>query len=407
MTDTAPPVKQSNASAGAQGSLWVLIVLACVSTLGPFAIDMHLPALPAMAETLNTTSAMMQLTISAFLLGGAFGPLFLAPLSDAYGRKPVQTGLLILFIAVTAGCAMADTVEELIALRFVQSVAGGAAMASTRAMLSDLYKGDALSRASSILMSVFTIAPVVAPLIGAWVLEALGWRWVFWTLGLVAIASALLMQTLPETLPPERRKPYRPRTVIVGYWEIIKSRAARRYLASVMSFAFMFFAMLSVSPFIYIEHFGMSETAFAWVFAAMSAAAIGGNYVNAKLVFRFGYDRMLIGATAALAVLALIMAVVVATAAGGWIGVFVVMVWVMGVFHVSLANTMAGLMEAKGERAGSASAAMSFCRWIGGAAGAVTVGAFNTSHPWPFALVLGVAAVAGALSLMIGRPAKS
>ncbi|MEL6793443.1 MAG: multidrug effflux MFS transporter, partial [Pseudomonadota bacterium] len=376
MTETAAPPSSAH-----QGGMWIIIVLALVSTLGPFAIDMHLPALPAMAETLNTSAGMMKLTISAFLIGGALGPLFLAPLSDAYGRKRVQTGLLMLFIIVTAGCAMAETVEELIALRFLQSVAGGAAMASTRAMLSDLYKGDALSRASSILMSVFAIAPVIAPLIGAWVLEALGWRWVFWALGIVACASALLMQTLPETLPPERRSPYRPRTVIAGYWEILKSRAARRYLASVMSFAFMFFAMLSVSPFIYIDHFGMSETTFAWIFAAMSAASLAGNYVNAKLVFRFGYDAMLKGSTAALALLAVAMALVAATGVGGWIGVFVVMVWVMGVFHVSLASTMAGLMEAKGERAGAASAAMSFCRWMGGAAGAVAAGAFDTSHP--------------------------
>ena len=90
-------------------------------------------------------------------------------------------------------------------------------MASTRAMLSDLYKGDALSRASSILMSVFTIAPVIAPLIGAWVLEALGWRWVFWTLGLVAITSALLIQTLPKTLPHKQHKPYHPHSIITKY----------------------------------------------------------------------------------------------------------------------------------------------------------------------------------------------
>lgn len=386
--------------------MWVIIVLALVSTLGPFAIDMHLPALPAMAETLTTSSAMMQLTISAYLIGGAFGPLFLAPLSDAYGRKRVQTVLLLLFVVVTAGCAMANTVEELIVLRFFQSVAGGAAMASSRAMLSDIYSGDALSRASSILMSVFTIAPVIAPLIGATVLEALGWRWVFWLLGLIAVGSCLLMQTLPETLPPERRTPYRPRAVIAGYWDILKSRAARRYLASVLAFAFMFFAMLAVSPFIYIEHFGLSELTFAWVFAAMSSAAIIGSYINVRLVFRFGYDRMMIGATVALAILAVAMAIVAATGVGGWIGVFFVMIWIMGVFHVSLASTMAGLMEAKGERAGAASAAMSFCRWIGGAAGAVAVGAFNTSHPWPFALVLGIAAVGAGLSLLIAPPAK-
>lgn len=403
MNDSAAPVKQPDARPAGEGALWVIIVLALVSTLGPFAIDMHLPALPAMATSLDAPPAMLQLTISAFLVGGSLGPLALAPLSDAYGRKRVQSALLVLFMIVTAGCAMAQSVEALIGLRFVQAVAGGAAMASTRAMLSDIYRGDALSRATSILMSVFTIAPVVAPLLGAWVLEVAGWRWIFWSLAIIAGASLLLMQTLPETLPPERRRPYNLRAVVGGYLDIMRSRAARRYLASVLSFAFMFFAMLSASPFIFIDHFGLSPAGFAWIFAATSAAAICGNFVNARLVFRLGYDGMLKGATAALALFAIVFGVVALTGAGGWIGVFFVMVWIMGVFHISLANTLAGLMDAAGERAGAASAAMSFCRWMGGAAGAVAVGAFNTSHPWSFAVVLGLAAVFAALSLRLPK----
>ena len=383
--------------ANGSGKLWVIVVLALVSTIGPFSIDMYLPAMPRMTEALGASPAEMQFTISAFLLGVAIGPLFLAPLADAYGRLPVQSALLVVYAGVTAGCAITETVEQLIALRAVQAVAGGAAMASARAMMSDMYRGDALSRAMSILMSVFTMAPVIAPLFGAYVLELFGWRWIFWFMVIFSGASLLLMQLLPETLPPERRRPYRPGEVIAGYLEIARNRTALRYLGSTFGFAIMFFSMLSFSPFIFIDHFGLSAAAFGWIFAATSTAAIAANFLNARIVFRYGFDRMLQGATWAIALIAVAMAVVAATGAGGHWGVFAVMVWLMGAFHISNANALAGLMSVMGHRAGAASAALAFCRFVGGALGSVAVGAFGTTHPWPFAVMIGAgAALAGA-----------
>ena len=134
-------IDRTAATRTGEGKLWFIIVLAFVSSLGPFSIDMYLPAMPRMTEALTASPAAMQMTISGYLLGVAIGPMFLAPLSDAYGRKPTQSVLLVLFAVTTAGCALADSVEELIALRVLQAVTGGAAMASTRAMLSDLYTG--------------------------------------------------------------------------------------------------------------------------------------------------------------------------------------------------------------------------------------------------------------------------
>lgn len=390
-------IDRTAATRTGEGKLWFIIVLAFVSSLGPFSIDMYLPAMPRMTEALTASPAAMQMTISGYLLGVAIGPMFLAPLSDAYGRKPTQSVLLVLFAVTTAGCALADSVEELIALRVLQAVTGGAAMASTRAMLSDLYTGNALSRATSVLMSIFTMAPIVAPLCGAWLLELAGWRSIFWAMAIFALSSLAMLQILPETLPPPRRTPYNPRSVVRGYGEIFSSRAALRYLASSFGFALMFFSMLSFTPFIFIDHFGMSAHGYASIFAATATAAIAANFLNARIVFRVGYDRMLIGATWGLGALAAVMALVAATGIGGPWGVFAVMICLMGVFHLSIANSLAGLMTLMGHRAGAASASMALCRFIGGAIGSVAVGAFGTTHPWPFAVMIGAAAaVAGA-----------
>ncbi|MEM7544320.1 MAG: multidrug effflux MFS transporter [Pseudomonadota bacterium] len=384
-----------------------LIILALISALGPFSIDMYLPAMPQMANALNASPAMLQLTITGYLLGVAVGPLVLAPLADAKGRKPVMALFLALYGVASAGCALAQSAEMLVMLRVAQAVAGGAAMAVSRAMLADVYEGDALSRASSILMTVFTIAPVVAPLFGAWLLELGSWRWIFWALVGVAGVSVGLLQLLPETLPKDRRRPYNLPSVLGSYGEILANPHGRRYLASTFAFAFMFFAMLSASPFIFIDHFGATPSEFAVYFAAISGAAIISNIMNARIVFRVGYERMLRGATWGLVVLAMVMGVVTLTEFGGVWGVFGVMFWLMGLFHISIANTMAGLMRAVGRGAGAASATLAFARFIGGALGTVMVGAFNTSAPWPFALVIGVAAVGAVLSLRLGQSRAS
>lgn len=387
------------------GGLGFIAILALLSSLGPFSIDMYLPAMPQMAGALSASPAAMQMTITAYLIGNAVGPLFLSPLSDSWGRKRAQTLFLLGYAGASLACALAPNAEALIAARVCQAVAAGASTAAARAMLSDLFSGDALSRATSVLMTIFTIGPVAAPLIGAGILEVAGWRWIFWLLVGVGLVSILLFQVLPETLPPEKRRPYAPGAVLSGYLAMMRNPRALRYFASTFAFAFVFFGMLASAPFIFIEHFGMSPSGFAWLFAAISCAAFAGNIVNARFVFRFGYERMLRGATWAQAALGLAMTAVALTGAGGLWGVFAVMLWLMGVFHVSLANTMAGLMSVAGDRAGAAGAAMIFWRFVGGAAGSLTVGAFGTSAPWPFAAVILIGAAGALLALKVGRGA--
>lgn len=391
-------------SAGAQaeaGSLRFIAILAAVSALGPFSIDMYLPALPAMADALEAPPSLLQFTITAYLVGVAVGPLFLGPLADAWGRIRAQMLFLLLYAATSLACALAPSAEALIGFRVAQAVAAGAAMTSTRAMLSDVFEGDALSRATSLMMTIFTLGPVLAPLIGALLLGIAGWRGIFGALLVFSLISFVLLRLLPETLPAHQRRPYAARAVIADYLEIMRHRGARRYLGSTFCFAFWFFAMLASSPFIFIDHFGMSPDAFGWLFASVSAAALLGNLLNARVVFRFGFERMLFGATVALGVIGVALLGVALTGFGGAWGIFVAMLGLMAAFHVSIANTMAGMMRIEGPRAGAAAAAIAFWRFVGGACGAGAVGAFNTAHPWPLALVVCVAAIGAAAALRI------
>ena len=380
-----------------------IVILAAIGSLGPFAVDTYLPALPGMVDSLETTPGQIQWTIAAYLIGLAVFPLIIAPFSDALGRKPILYGALTAFVVISALCALAPNVEALIALRLIQAAAGGTVMTVARAVLADLYRGDALSRAMSYLMLVFTTAPIIAPLIGGVILEFGGWRWIFGFLSFIALAIMAASLALPETVPVEARRRFSVSEAIFGYLEIAKSRLARGYLCLTFASSVFFFALLSGAPFIFINYFGVSALGFSYFFAGISAAALIGNAVNMRLVMRRGYKRMLGYCSYGVAVLAVVMGGVAATGFGGVWGVFGVMVWLMAAYHIIAANSTAGLMDQLGRNAGGASAVLALFRFTGGAIGSTLIGAFGDSHPWTFAVVLGLSAMGMLLSMRLVR----
>ncbi len=384
-------------------SFKIIFILAAIGSLGPFAVDTYLPALPGMVDGLGATPGMVQWTLAAYLIGIAIFPLFLAPLSDALGRKPILYWALSAFVVISSLCALAPNVEALIFLRLAQAAAGGTVMTVARAVLADLYRGDVLSRAMSYLMLVFTMAPIVAPLVGGVVLELGDWRWIFGFLSLIALVIMSAALALPESVPESARRRFSPSEAAAGYLHIANSQKARGYLAFTFASSLFFFAMLSGAPFIFIDYFGVSSLEFSYFFAAISATALAGNYLNMRLVIRRGYARMLRDCALGVAVLALVMIFVAATGAGGVWGVFGVMIWLMAAYHISAANTTAGLMDQLGQQAGGASAVLALFRFIGGAVGSGLVGAFGDIHLWTFAAVLAFSAAAMLLSLRLVR----
>ena len=384
-------------------SFKIIVILASIGSLGPFAIDTYLPALPGMVEGLGTTTGMIQWTLAAYLIGIAVFPLFLAPFSDALGRKPTLYWALFAFVVISALCAFAPNIEMLIALRLAQAAAGGTVMTVARAVLADLYRGDTLSRAMSYLMLVFTTAPIIAPLIGGVVLEFGGWRWVFGFLSLIALVIMSATLALPETVPESARRKFSVSEAAQGYLHIARSRRARGYLFLTFASSLFFFAMLSGAPFIFIDHFDVTPLQFSYFFAGISAAALLGNFLNMRLVLRRGYARMLRDCAYGVTVLAIAMAAVAMTGVAGVWGVFGVMLWLMAAYHISAANSTAGLMDQLGQQAGGASAVLALFRFIGGAIGSGLIGVLGDSHPWTFAVVLGISAAGMLLSLRLVR----
>lgn len=271
----------------------LLGILALLSAIAPFAIDMYLPAFPQMMSDLNTSATPVQLTLTTFMLGLATGQLVIGPLSDQFGRRrPLLLGT-VACLAASALCALAPTIEWLIAMRFVQGFSGAAGVVLARAIITDIARGVNAARMFSIMMTVGGIAPVLAPLLGSGIIQGFGWRGVFWVLAglnlLMIIGAAFLVR---ESLPPERRS--------AGGLKVLGSNAGqvlrnKPYLGFTLTFAFAMtamFAYIAASPFVLQNIIGLGSTTYSLAFGANALGLTAASIVSARLVTRAGPKRL-------------------------------------------------------------------------------------------------------------------
>ncbi len=232
---------------------WALaVLLACLSAIGPFAIDTYLPAFAGIAESIQSSDAQMQQTLSAYLLAFGAANLFHGPLSDRFGRKPVIIGGLLLFGLASVGCALARSIEWLVVWRVVQGISAGAGTVIGRAVIRDLFPPTEAQRMMSLVTMIFGVAPALAPLIGGWLFIGLGWESIFWFLVAYAwILAAATHRYLPESLSPERRQSIAVRPLARSYLQLLSNRRCLLLaFASGVPFNAFFLYILSAPAFL-------------------------------------------------------------------------------------------------------------------------------------------------------------
>ena len=283
------------AHTGVHGGLRLLLAL--LMAFGPLAIDMYLPALPAIAAELHASSGAVQATLAAYLAGMAGGQVFYGTLADRLGRRvPLLVGL-VLFTLASLGCAQAQSVESLTAWRLLQALGGCVGVVMPLTIVADRVRGATeTARVLSQLMAVLGVAPIAAPALGGAVQALLGWRGIFAVLaGLGALAWLLVWRTLDETLPRAARQhpPHPWRQVLRGYGALLTHRGfIAPALAGAMARAGMF-VYISASAFVFIRHLGLPPLAFSGVFAANALALVLSAQLNARLVRRIGPQGVL------------------------------------------------------------------------------------------------------------------
>lgn len=279
------------------------LVLGLLTAIGPFAIDMYLPALPSIGASLGADQDAVLMSLTAFFVTFALGQLVYGPLSDVIGRKPPLYFGITLFVAASVGCALAPNIESLIGWRVLQGFGGAAGMIIARAIVRDMYSGIEEARLFSMLMLVFSICPILAPLVGSVLIEASDWRAVFWLVGVWALIGLLLTAfAVKETRPAEKRVGSDFRSVIASFKRLATDL---NFLGLGFTGAFgiaAFFVFLSNSSFVLMERYGLSSLQYGLCFSVNAIAFFATAQFNAKLGERFGLRALVRPAAIGLAV---------------------------------------------------------------------------------------------------------
>ena len=294
-----------------RGPRWALaVLLAVLGMVGPFSIDTYIPAFAGIGQALGTTPAMMQQTLSSYLFGFAFMNLFHGALADSFGRRPVVLWGVALFTLASGGCALSQSIEQLVFFRALQGVSAGAGIVVSRAIIRDLYPPAQAQKVMSQVTIYFGVAPAIAPIVGGWLFVHLGWHSVFWFLtGIGAVLWVVNLRFLPESLALPERQPFNVRHLMRGYWQLGSSaRFLLLALASGIPFNGMFLYVLSAPEFLG-NHLRLQPTEFFWFFVLTISGIMSGAWLSGRLAgkippktqIRHGFVIMLVTAVLNLA----------------------------------------------------------------------------------------------------------
>ncbi len=267
---------------------WALaVLLATLGMLGPFSIDTYIPAFAGIASSLNATPLQMQQTLSAYLFGFAFMSLFHGALSDSVGRRPVVLWGLAAFTLASVGCALSQSIGQLVFFRAMQGLTTGAGIVVSRAVVRDMFAPAQAQRVMSQITIYFGVAPAVAPMIGGVLFALLGWHSVFWFLaGVGVVLWAANYKLLPETLHISQRQPLKVSNLLQGYWKLgLDPRFVLLAFASGVPFNGMFLYVLSAPVFLG-EHLALAPTQFFWFFVLTISGIMGGAWVSGRMAGR-------------------------------------------------------------------------------------------------------------------------
>lgn len=368
----------------------IALVLGLLSAIGPFAIDMYLPALPAIGASLGASSGGVQMSLTAFFLSLGLGQLLYGPVSDMVGRKPPLYFGLGLFAVTSVGCALATDIDTLIVLRLLQGLGAAAGMAIPRAIVRDLHTGTEAARLMSLLMLVFSVSPILAPLAGSAVIALSSWRGVFWAVTIAALIGLVLTgSVLKETRPAAARLESSLSSALRGYALLLRDR---HYMGLVFIGSFAmggFFIYLANSPFVLIDHYGLTPTQYSLAFALNAAAFIGMSQFTGRLSERFGLVPVVkVAASASAAAMVLLLGYYLA--GGDQLAVLIGLYFVASAFMgLVIPSTSVLALEDHGAIAGTASALLGTLQMLTGAVLMAASGPFIGGKPLP--MVVGMA----------------
>ncbi|HEJ7508302.1 TPA: multidrug effflux MFS transporter [Staphylococcus aureus] len=371
-----------------------IIILGSFTAIGALSIDMFLPGLPDIRHDFQTTTSNAQLTLSMFMIGLAFGNLFAGPISDSTGRRKPLIIAMIIFTLASLGIVFVHNIWLMVALRFLQGVTGGAAAVISRAIASDMYSGNELTKFMALLMLVNGIAPVVAPTIGGIILNYSVWRMVFVILtifGFVMVIGSLLK--VPESLTVTNRESSSGlKTMFKNFKILLKTpRFVLPMLIQGMTFVLLF-TYISASPFIIQKIYGMTAIQFSWMFAGIGITLIISSQLTGYLVDFIDSQKLMRGMTMIQIIGVILVTIVLLNHWNFWIlaiGFIILIAPVTGV--ATLGFTIA--MDESSSGRGSSSSLLGLVQFLFGGVASPLVGVKGEDNPIPYIIIIIATAV--------------
>ncbi|AIQ76979.1 MULTISPECIES: multidrug effflux MFS transporter [Paenibacillus] len=381
--------------------LQLAVILGSITTIGPLSIDMYLPALPTLVDDFGTTAALVQLSLTFFLLGLASGQLVAGPLSDVYGRRrPLLIGMFIYAVSSVL-CAFSPSIGLLIVLRFIQGLAGSVGVVVSRAAVRDLYSGSELTKFFSLLMIVNGLGPILAPVIGGQLLRVTTWQGIFLVLFAAGIIFCLtILLRLPETLPKERRSKSGLKGTLLTFKVLLGNRKFMGYALSQGFVTASMFAYISGSSFVLQNIFAVTPQVYSLIFAVNGIGIIITGQIAGRLAGKVSETKLLLSGLL-LCTTGGVLLLLTILVGGGLIPILICLFAVVSSVGIVGATSFSLAMQDQGEAAGSASALIGLLPLLLGSCVAPLVGLGGVDSALPMAIVIACTGVLSILSYFL------
>ncbi|WP_241576183.1 Bcr/CflA family multidrug efflux MFS transporter [Rosenbergiella collisarenosi] len=367
-----------------QGLAFILI-LSALMAFTSLSVDIYLPAMPMMSASLHGNT---ELTITGFLIGFCLAQLVWGPISDRYGRRlPLLIGMT-LFIVGSIGCALSQTIAEIVFWRVFQAIGACTGPMLARAMIRDLFSRTRAAQMLSTLIVVMAIAPIAGPIIGGQLILFTSWHAIFWLLAIIGIAMWVALRWLPETLAPEQRIHASLCQVFRNYYDLLKQRQFMRFTLALTFYYVSAYTFITASPFVYINYFHVSAQHFGYYFAVNIVGVMGMSILNRRLVHRFALEKLLKFSVTLSASAMVLLAVTTYFSLGG-IGLMMGLVFIFFAMNGVIASvTTAAALDSVPRMTGAASALIGSLQYGSGILSSALLAIFNSGTPLTMALMM-------------------
>lgn len=392
--------KSASHQVSTQGLPFILI-LSALMAFTSLSVDIYLPAMPMMSASLHGNT---ELTITGFLIGFCLAQLVWGPISDRYGRRlPLIIGLT-LFIVGSIGCALSQSIGQIVFWRVFQALGACTGPMLARAMIRDLFSRTRAAHMLSTLTVIMAIAPIAGPIIGGQMIKFTTWHMIFWLLAAIGVLMLIALRWLPETLAEEKRVSASLLQVFQNYRGLVANKSFMRFTLTLTFYYVSAYTFITASPFVYINYFHISPQYFGYLFAINIIGVMGMSIINRRLVHRFALETLLKFAVTISAIAMVLLVVVTYFSLGGILAIIGLVFIFFSMNGVIAAVTTAAALDTVPQVTGSASAFIGSLQYGSGILSSCLLALFSSGTPLTMASMMAFFTLA---SMFIGISTKN